>query len=387
MPEGNEKLTMEVKRQLHDGLITDADALARANRKLSIALEAGLLGSFEMDLTSYDIDCNDMCKEHFGDIAVKNFNFSDIVGSASRDGSSQVQNKVASAVKEKIICDFEVEVLWKDGSIHTIRFCGKPIYDDNGLPLTLVGVTFDITAQRQLEKQKDEFIAIASHELKTPITSLKGYLQVLQKTLERSNSSDGAVFLQKMDQQVDRITGLINDLLDVTKINAGKLQLVPMPLQLNKLIKEVSNELQLNNSVHVFNYYLEASGEIVSDGERVEQVLMNILTNAIKYSPNSDIINVSTHDEDDTVVVSVEDFGIGISEADKTQIFEQFYRVSGEKQLTYPGLGLGLYIASQIVTRLNGKLWVESNMGTGSKFCFSLPATFPAKQKETSNAA
>ena len=115
MPEENEKLKTEVKRQLHDGLITDADALARANRKLSIALEAGLLGSFEMDLTSYDIDCNDMCKEHFGDIAVKNFNFSNIVGSASRNGSSEVQNKVATAVDGKIICDFEVRSFGRMG--------------------------------------------------------------------------------------------------------------------------------------------------------------------------------------------------------------------------------------------------------------------------------
>ena len=163
-------------------------------------------------------------------------------------------------------------------------------------------------------------------------------------------------------------------MLDVTKINAGKLQFNDGPFDFNEVVKEVIEEMQRTSDQHEIEYSLDPEiGNVFGDKERISQVIVNLLSNAIKYSPEADRILAFSKKEQDIVTLSIRDFGIGI-QADKTErVFEQFYRVSGNRRHTFPGLGLGLYISSQIIKREGGRIWVESIEGKGSTFSFSIP--------------
>ncbi|GAA4340521.1 hypothetical protein GCM10023149_51970 [Mucilaginibacter gynuensis] len=237
------------------------------------------------------------------------------------------------------------------------------------------GTNTDIDEQKQMQRQKDDFLGIASHELKTPVTSIKAYAQVLGAMLEKEGEQRKAEMVSRMDAQVNRLTNLIGDLLDVTKINSGRLQFNKVWFDINKVVRETMVDLQHTTHRHKLVEDFTETGKIYTDKDRIGQVITNLITNAIKYSPQADRIIVSTRREKQEIVVCVQDFGIGIADNKQDKVFEQFYRVSGSKQHTFPGLGLGLYISSEIIKREGGRMWVNSIEGKGSTFCFSLPVT------------
>jgi PAS domain S-box-containing protein len=235
------------------------------------------------------------------------------------------------------------------------------------------GTNTDIDEQKRMERQKDDFLGIASHELKTPVTSIKAYAQVLGAMLSKEGEKKKAEMVLKLDSQVNRLTNLIGDLLDVTKINSGRLQFNKTWFDFNEAIKESVEDLQHTTTKHQLIQDFTKTGKVYSDKDRIGQVLTNLVTNAVKYSPHSDKIIISTKLENNEVTVCVQDFGIGIPGDKADRVFEQFYRVSGDKQHTFPGLGLGLYISSEIIKREGGRMWVNSIEGKGSTFCFTLP--------------
>ncbi|WP_428330900.1 PAS domain-containing sensor histidine kinase [Mucilaginibacter sp.] len=248
-----------------------------------------------------------------------------------------------------------------------------PLKNEDGAIIKWYGTNTDITEQKELEKQKDNFLGVASHELKTPITSIKAYAQVMEMMFKRTGDVKNAALVAKMDKQVNRLNNLIGDLLDVTKINTGRLQFNYEKFDFNQMVEEVTEEVQRTTSKHIIKKQLKFTSELMGDKDRITQVVTNLLTNAIKYSPDANEIIIYTEDHGHEVQLCVQDFGIGISADKKDKVFEQFYRVSGTKEYTFPGLGLGLYISAEIVKRLNGKIWVTSVEGKGSTFCFALP--------------
>ncbi|WP_214225083.1 ATP-binding protein [Pedobacter sp. B4-66] len=260
-----------------------------------------------------------------------------------------------------------------DGTLHWCVASGQPQYRSDGSFSGYIGSCIDITLQKELQQQKDAFIGIASHELKTPVTSIKAYTQVMQKMLLKKGEMVEARMMRKMDGQLDRLTSLINDLLDVTKINSGKLQFNAQEFNLELLIRDLIEDLQRTTETHRLIEKYSPTGIVFADKERIGQVVTNLITNAIKYSPNANEIIISTSLKDQEVTVRVEDFGIGISIDDQNKVFEQFYRANGEMQHTFAGLGLGLYISSEIIKREGGKIWVESIKDKGSTFCFCIP--------------
>jgi signal transduction histidine kinase len=189
----------------------------------------------------------------------------------------------------------------------------------------------------------------------------------------RSGDAKNAGLVAKMDRQVNRLNSLVGDLLDVTKISTGRLQFNYETFDFNAMVEEVTEDVQRTTTKHLIKKDLKFKRELVGDRDRIVQVITNLLTNAIKYSPAANHIVIYTEDLENEVKLCVQDFGIGISPDKTDKVFEQFYRVSGTKEYTFPGLGLGLYISSEIVKRLGGKIWVSSVEGKGSTFCFSLP--------------
>jgi PAS domain S-box-containing protein len=270
---------------------------------------------------------------------------------------------------------FEIEyrIYHADGSVHWCVATGRPQYNGQGVFEGYIGAGIDITEQKYLQQQKDNFIGIASHELKTPVTSIKAYTQVLERVLRKNGSIKEAAMISKMDGQLNRLTSLIGDLLDVTKINSGRLQFNDRKFEFNTVVAELVEDLQRTTQNHVLKTAYSAPVEIFADEERIGQVITNLITNAIKYSPGTDRIDISTEIVGNEIKFCVKDYGIGLSKENLKKVFEQFYRVTGDMQHTFPGLGLGLFISAEIIRRAGGHIWVDSIEGAGATFCFTLP--------------
>jgi len=284
-------------------------------------------------------------------------------------------------VAEKLTDEFSMHDLFEvefrlnhtDGTIHWCIITGQPQFNDNGNFSGYIGSCVDITEQKHLQQQKDDFIGIASHELKTPVTSIKAYAQILERTLQKRGETQEAAMMSRMDAQINRLISLISDLLDVTKINSGKLQFNETEFDFIQMARELIEDLQRTAEKHTIIENYSPVGLVYGDKERIGQVITNLVTNAIKYSPKADKIIVSASMKNEEIIFHVQDFGIGISTDKLNKVFEQFYRVDGNMQNTFSGLGLGLYISAEIIKREGGKIWATSSLGEGSTFCFSLP--------------
>lgn len=243
-----------------------------------------------------------------------------------------------------------------------------------------IGSLTDITDQelaqqatKILMQKKDEFMSIASHELKTPITSMKAALQVVER-LTSSNEHLAQVhsFIEKANKQVNKLTGLVEDLLDVTKIHAGKLQFNRSVFMIEDVLQDCVDQVKHYSNSH--RIYIEGPTDVAifADRHRIEQVIINFLSNAIKYSPGADRVLVLVEKEQEFLKIAITDQGIGIPSDKIHYIFDRFFRVQESSQ-KFSGLGLGLYISSEIVKRHGGSIGVESEEDQGSTFWFTLP--------------
>lgn len=249
---------------------------------------------------------------------------------------------------------------------HLSRFSAHK--DANGKIQLWVGTSTDIHEQKESEQRKDEFLSIASHELKTPLTSIKAFNQLMKRA--NTEKAIGS-FIDKSAEHIYRLEKLISDLLDVTKLNAGKMHYANEPFDFHKMLLNSIENLQYNTTHQII---LQSAPAVTFTGDefRLEQVMNNLLSNAIKYSPQADQILVNCIIEQDSIIVSVKDFGIGIAHRDIDKLFDRYYRVDNTA-MRFEGLGLGLYISSEILKRHNGSLWIESEQGKGSTFYFRLP--------------
>jgi signal transduction histidine kinase len=252
--------------------------------------------------------------------------------------------------------------------------------------------TEQVEARRKVEdlsRLKDEFLSIASHELRTPVTSIKGYTQ-LAKTLIRENDlATSEEYLDIALDQIDRMSRLILELLDVSRIETGRLQIRREPIPWSNFVRDVVHRHHTAFSDRHFRVDGDGDERVINgDRDRLEQVLGNLLENAVKYSPEGSDISVAVDDRGDHVVTAVSDRGMGIPADELGQVFERFHRGRHVSSTNYGGLGLGLYITKQIVERHGGQIWVESREGQGTTFYFSLPAApVTAPAQATASAA
>lgn len=257
---------------------------------------------------------------------------------------------------------------------HLLRV--TPVYDGDFIK-NWVGTFTDIDDQKKVEKEKDEFLSIASHELKTPLTSIKAYVQLLERKLKLDKESAEAGFVTKVQDQIEKLNTLITDLLDVSKIENGKLKISKKPTNLENVISNaIDTILQTHdeNRVKIKRDGIRPDILIPLDEIRIEQVLINFLTNAIKYSPKNNQVIVTTFvdEEEQEVKVNVTDFGIGIPDFKQEAVFRKFYRVE-ESSLQFQGMGIGLFICSEIIKQHHGSIGVSSKVDEGSTFYFTLP--------------
>jgi PAS domain S-box-containing protein len=222
-------------------------------------------------------------------------------------------------------------------------------------------------------KLREEFVSIASHELKTPVTSLKMFTQVVRRRVSKNKNVEVLEYMEKMENQIDKLTRLINDLLDSSKVQAGRLEYKNVPYDIVSLVEETIDDLKPNFEEHTIEFKKINVPLLMGDKDKIGQIIVNLLTNAVKYSPKSNKVSVKVFEKNKKVYLTVKDYGIGIDEDQKTKIFERFYRAEKGKNLTFPGLGMGLYISREIARRHGGDIVFKSKKSKGTVFYLSLP--------------
>jgi PAS domain S-box-containing protein len=276
--------------------------------------------------------------------------------------------------------NFEMEVRYRDinGKYKWHLRRAEAVRDENDNIKFWIGTNTEIHRLKEEEKRKESFLKMVSHELKTPVTSIKGYVQLLLNLLRREE--DGNIVplplkpsLERIDHQIVRLTRLISEMLDLSRIEENKLELQKSVFSINELVTETVQDIHYTNTQHRVSIIHEHHCKIYADKDRIGQVLINFITNAIKYSPESREVKVYIQRiKDGKVAVSVRDRGIGIDKANHKNIFKRFYRVGVESEETYSGFGIGLYLAKEIIQRHNGSIKVKSKIGEGSDFTFIL---------------
>ncbi|RYY57963.1 MAG: PAS domain-containing protein [Chitinophagaceae bacterium] len=270
------------------------------------------------------------------------------------------------------VLDFEVE--------HDFPTIGKKLMLLNAYRVELEGkykdrillAIEDITERRAMEMRKDDFLSIASHELKTPLTTIKGYIQVASTLVKADTNPRLVNILAKTEKSAERLNNLISELLDMARIQSGSVKLLMEEYDFDLLVRETIFEFGDTVPDRIIKLEGSTDVKLLLDEGHLVQVIVNLLSNAIKYSDNSSEVNVYIGRVGDYVKLSVTDKGVGISEDEKKHVFDRFFR-SQHIQMKYPGMGIGLYICDQIIKNHNGSLWVESTHGEGSTFSFTIP--------------
>ena len=230
----------------------------------------------------------------------------------------------------------------------------------------------EIEIRKKAESKKDEFISIASHELKTPLTSVKGYIQLLERSIDKGDRPTVKKHLQKAQVQLEKLNDLIADLLDISKIESGKLKFNKKNFSIDETLDNVVDIIHQSNPEFKIIKKGSVPIPIYGDEMRIEQVIINFLTNAIKYSPGTNEISINLRKEGDNIYLGVRDYGIGIDLPQQNNVFEKFFRVE-ETAIQFQGLGIGLYISAEIIRRHGGEIGVNSKPGEGSEFYFNIP--------------
>jgi PAS domain S-box-containing protein len=359
------------------GTVIGASAIARditehrqLESKFRQLFDSNLIGIFVSDFTGTFLDANNAFLDLLGYTRAEL-----VVGAMKRDALTppelhHLSQNALKAMQEVGSSDpYEKEYLHKSGKRIPVLVAVARIEQTE----TCIGFVLDISERKELDKRKDEFISMASHELKTPVTSLKGFLSLLERRLTTQGNQQELYFLTRINAQVNKLTKLINDLLDLSKMQTGQLAYREERFEMDALVQEIAENVQATTQTHHLQLEGQTQAEVFGDRDRIGQVLINLLNNAIKYSPEADTVLICVTKDQNKILVRVQDFGIGIAKEHQQKIFDRFYQVTDPEEKTYPGLGIGLYISCEIVKRHGGQMWVESKKGQGATFHFTLP--------------
>lgn len=282
-----------------------------------------------------------------------------------------VKQKMQEKLKKDLPTVYEIEIVTKDGKHVPVEISSRALLE-KGKPIGILGVARDISERKLLERQKEIFFSLITHEIKNPLSSIKAFAELLKKYHEKTNETKPLHLASMIDEQVDKLTVLVNDFLDISRMNAGKFTLTPKRFDLKELLEKIIATYNKVSAKQRIKLQAEEQYVVDADENRIGQVVTNLLSNAVKYSPKDSSIRVSIIKEKKHVTVRVADKGPGIPKANQQNIFELFYRLTNTQQDQIKGHGLGLYICKQIITGHKGEIGVESNT-KGTTFYFSLP--------------
>jgi PAS domain S-box-containing protein len=342
-------------------------AIEDIEERIRLAVEAAEMGTYEYNYISDELNSSERFNQIFGyDHNVSRNQILATYHPLDKNLSDEAHEKAKNTGK----LFYETRLLFPDQSLRWVRILGKVYYNERGERIRLLGTVLDITEYKRLQQQKDDFISIASHELKTPITSLKASLQLLER-MKANPTPLLPKLIEQSSKSMSKISELVEDLLNVSRMNEGKIKLNKKPF--------VIAEMLANSCAHIRQegkYELIVEGEktleVIADEHRIEQVIVNFVNNAVKYAPNFRQIFISVEKVGNVAKIAVTDKGPGIAPDKLPHLFDRYYRAD-ETGAQVSGLGLGLYISSEIIHRHGGEIGVDSELGKGSAFWFTLP--------------
>ena len=365
---------VKIARDITDRKLAE-EALMLSEHRNSLAVQSAGMGEWSWDLLYGTVNFSEQARNLFGTGEMPDTIGTNLILDHVYPADDEALRKqLAKALDGSYIFQSDFRIIRPDNQqVRWLNVYGRVVAHVGDHPSKMLGVIYDITTRKMLEKQKDDFISQASHELKTPVTAIKAYGDLLEESLSTHNVTGNRGLLAKLNGQVDRLIQLIQTLLDSSNLAEGKMRIHPRPTDLNSLVEDQINSAKAIASSHQIRTELASIGLVHADRQRIGQVVMNFLTNAIKYSPAGSEIIVSTTDEHDAVRVMVRDGGPGIPAHAIPFLFDRYYRVPGETSVKQDGFGLGLYISAEIIREHNGTIGVESVPGKGSSFHFMLP--------------
>lgn len=338
-----------------------------------LALDSANVGIWIMDVTSRKFLPSPRTKALFGFLPNEDMSFEDALLKVVDKHRRTVVTAVEKAIKTHGNIYIECPVSSSPEKKHRWLSITGGFSAADSSNNYFSGIVVDVTEQKQNDLRRSKFIGIVSHELKTPLTALKAYVQMLSNWAKKQKDSFTVGTLSKVEKQVKKMLNMINSLLNLSGAEAGKIHLTKQEFLLDELISEVIEETLFITASHQIVLLPCESIRINADRDKVEQVLVNLLSNAAKYSGNAEPIEMSCELGNDKVTVSVRDHGLGISSQNIAKLFLPHYRVEGKETEKIEGFGIGLYLCAEIIQRHNGNISAESELGKGSTFKFTLP--------------
>lgn len=359
-----------------DDVTGEVRARKQANRTsemLNMAVDSAELGTWFIDIETLDFIPSARLKALFGFTSEEEMPYQTAINNITAEYRDEVVDAISTALKngESYDLEFPIQVAHAE-TARWLRATGNLYKPEPHKPSYYSGIVMDVTARKLDDQRKNDFIAMVSHELKTPLTSLKAYVQILISRAGNNQDDYTVQALTKAEQQINKMNNLIKGFLDVARLEAGKINLNIEIFDISELIKEVVSDATEIMSSHELIFQPCETAIVHADKDKIGQVLTNFLSNAVKYSAHGKQIFVTCRQSQGMIQVSVRDQGIGIKDQDIDKLFNRFYRIENTNTKTISGFGIGLYLCAEIIKRHNGKIWVESDPGAGSTFHFSL---------------
>ena len=368
--------------------------LVAQDEALRFTLSAGRLGSWELDLASFEMTCSETCKANYGRAPGDPFTYDDLRASIHPDDRGAVERAIQRCLETQELYDVEYRVIWPNGERHWVMVRGRAVGAVNGRPTRMLGVSLDITERERLhhalreseaalaaqaaqlrdaDRRKDEFLATLAHELRNPLAPISAGLSLLGGAPDARDGKTLAV----MQRQVEHMVRLIDDLLDVSRITRGKLELKREPVKVTKVIEAAieSTLPRIQRGRHTLRTTLPNEPLMLdADFTRTAQIVGNLLNNAAKYTPDAGTIDLGVRREGSELVIEVTDTGLGIA-ADRLEgIFDMFGQVQGPLDRSDGGLGIGLALVRKLVDMHGGTVEAHSaGLGHGSRFIVRMP--------------
>lgn len=356
------------------GLVNARNEKEKAEEMLKFAIEAANVGTWHVDMVTGTFIPSSRLKEIFGFFHEDEMPYELAVNQIVEEYRERVLATVRATLASGIRFNIEFPLIgFHDQKLRWVRAVGKLNRNDQINASNYSGVITDITEEKQDELRKNDFIAMVSHELKTPLSSLKLFVQLLDSKIDKSDDNFVSTMLKKINTQLNKMNSLVNGFLNLSSFESGKIQLHKSFFNLGELVKEIINETRLVSSNHVITLTHCDDVPIHADREKISQVITNFLSNADKYSPKGELIEVKCLLVNDKAQVSVKDEGMGIKPQYIEKLFERYFRVESKHTSNISGFGIGLYICSEIIHVHGGFVKVDSEIGKGSTFYFTLP--------------
>jgi two-component system sensor histidine kinase VicK len=372
----NSKLTgmvhelAETQRHLQNAV----SKVTESEDKLRQAIETGRMGTWSISPVTFEVSMSEFVRTLFGFPLQGQMTVQEILEAVDPDFRDVVKNTIDKAIQNRQHSDMEFpinnevtkEQVW-------VRATGKLFLDPAGNVTEYSGMMMDITERKLDDLRKNDFIGMVSHELKTPLTSLNAYVQMLQGRVQKSEDTFTTGALNKAHNQIKKMSVMINGFLNVSRLESGKIQLDKQHFDLTQLVAEMIEEATLMSASHTITLLPTHEITIYADRDKIGNVISNLLSNAVKYSPKGKLITVSCTLVNGHAQVSIQDEGMGIKPQHTDKLFNRFYRIDSKHTQHISGFGIGLYLSAEIIQHHLGKIWVESQVGVGSIFYFTIP--------------